>query len=168
MGLYTKPVPKPLFCWTHTKVYCVCWFFCPCNVQQNIFFHFLCSIADCFSVWQMAGSLSKLYYKIELLQVTPGLDQKFASQPAPVRPCDITCFHVMHWSTQNLESFHLKFQFNGIYRAGQKIQSLGEGWRHADAGSTLAAQLRRWPWVEYVAETLRAMVEILSCTAGWL
>lgn len=44
--------------------------------------------------------------------------------PRPVpSPCDITCFHVIRWSAANLESFHLKFQFNGICAAEQKIQS---------------------------------------------
>lgn len=44
--------------------------------------------------------------------------------PRPVpSPCDITCFHVIRWSAVNLESFHLKFQFNGICAAEQKIQS---------------------------------------------
>lgn len=67
-------------------------------------------------------------------------------------PCDITCFHVMHGSATNLESFHLPWQFDGISPTGEKSQcesQVGRG-GYADTSSRAGVNLgstysQRWP-----------------------
>ena len=82
-------------------------------------------------------------------------------------PCDITCFHGMHGSAANLESFHSPWQFDGISAAeGRRKVSRSpreELCRHRQASRGL-------PWIrggEKMAERRTLRPPVLGETAAW-